>query len=96
MSAPAFFRYLPPMKRKEIAPLVMLFLAAGLIVIFAKVTEELLEGDLHGFDTRRPCQRHETRKPGGSTGTRLPGSCRHRRTGRAGTVTWPCWRLRPG
>jgi undecaprenyl-diphosphatase len=46
----AFFRYLPPMKRKEIAPLVMLLLAAGLIVIFAKITEELLEGDLHGFD----------------------------------------------
>lgn len=50
MSAPAFFRYLPPMKRKEIAPLIMLFLAAGLIVIFAKITGELLEGDLHGFD----------------------------------------------
>ena len=50
MSAPAFFRYLPPMKRKEIAPLIMLFLAATLIVIFAKVTEELLEGGLHGFD----------------------------------------------
>jgi undecaprenyl-diphosphatase len=50
MSAPVFFRYLPPMKRKEIAPLVMLLLAAGLIVIFAKITEELLEGDLHGFD----------------------------------------------
>jgi undecaprenyl-diphosphatase len=28
----------------------MLLLAAGLIVIFAKITEELLEGDLHGFD----------------------------------------------
>jgi undecaprenyl-diphosphatase len=50
MSAPAFFRYLPPMKRKEIAPLIMLFLAAGLIAIFAKITGELLEGDLHGFD----------------------------------------------
>jgi len=50
MSAPAFFRHLPPMKRKEIAPLVMLFLAAGLAVIFAKITEELLEGDLHVFD----------------------------------------------
>ncbi|MGA9267272.1 MAG: phosphatase PAP2 family protein [Rhodomicrobium sp.] len=50
MSAPAFFRRLPPMKRKEIAPLIMLFLAATLIVIFAKVTEELLEGGLHGFD----------------------------------------------
>ena len=49
MSAPAF-RYLPPMKRREIAPLVMLFLAAGLIVVFAKITGELLEGDLHGFD----------------------------------------------
>jgi undecaprenyl-diphosphatase len=46
----AFFRYLLLMKRKEIAPLVMLLLAAGLIVIFAKITEELLEGDLHGFD----------------------------------------------
>jgi undecaprenyl-diphosphatase len=50
MSAPDFFRHLPPMKRKEIAPLVMLFLAAALIVIFAKVTEELLEGGLHDFD----------------------------------------------
>ncbi len=50
MSAPAFFRHLPPMKRKEIAPLVMLFLAAGLIVLFAAITGELLEGDLHGFD----------------------------------------------
>src|SRR4249920_478727 len=50
MSAPVFFRHLPPMKRKEIAPLVMLLLAAGLIVIFAKVTEELLEGGLHDFD----------------------------------------------
>ena len=50
MSAPAFFRHLPPMKRREIAPLVLLFLAAGLIVIFAKITGELLEGDLHGFD----------------------------------------------
>ena len=50
MSVPAFFRYLPPMKQREIAPLIMLFLAAGLLVIFAKITEELLEGDLHGFD----------------------------------------------
>jgi undecaprenyl-diphosphatase len=50
MPAPAFFRHLPPMKRKEIAPLIMLFLAAGLAVIFAKITEELLEGDLHVFD----------------------------------------------
>jgi undecaprenyl-diphosphatase len=50
MSAPDFFRHLPPMKRKEIAPLIMLFLAAGLVVIFAKITEEMLEGDLHGFD----------------------------------------------
>ena len=50
MSAPAFFRYLAPMKRREIAPLIMLFLATGLIVIFAIITEELLEGDLHGFD----------------------------------------------
>lgn len=48
MSAPVFFRRLPPMK--EIAPLVMLFLAAGLIVIFAKVTEELLAGGLYDFD----------------------------------------------
>lgn len=50
MSAPAFFRYLEPMKRREIAPLIMLFLAAGLIVIFAIITAELREGDLHGFD----------------------------------------------
>ena len=50
MSAPAFFRYLPPMKRREIAPLLMLILAASLIVIFAAITEELVEGDLHGFD----------------------------------------------
>ena len=50
MSAPAFFRYLPPMKRREIAPLIMLFLAAGLVVIFAKITEDLLEGNLRGFD----------------------------------------------
>jgi undecaprenyl-diphosphatase len=50
MSAPAFFRHLSPMKRKEIAPLIMLLLAAGLAVIFAKITEEMLEGDLHGFD----------------------------------------------
>ena len=50
MSAPAFFRHLPPMKRRKIAPLIMLFLAAALIVIFAIITEELLEGDLHGFD----------------------------------------------
>ncbi len=50
MSAPAFFRYLPPMKRREIAPLILLFLAAGLIVMFAAITEELVEGDLHGFD----------------------------------------------
>lgn len=50
MSAPDFFRYVPLMKRKEIAPLVMLFLAAGLIIIFAKITEELLEGDLRDFD----------------------------------------------
>ena len=50
MSAPALFRHLPPMKRKEIAPLIMLFLAAGLIVLFAAITDELLEGDLHGFD----------------------------------------------
>ncbi len=50
MSAPAFLRYLPPMKRREIAPLILLFLAAGLIVTFAAITEELVEGDLHGFD----------------------------------------------
>jgi undecaprenyl-diphosphatase len=50
MSAPAIFRYLPPMKPREIAPLIMLFIAAGLIVIFAKITEEILEGDLHDFD----------------------------------------------
>ena len=50
MSAPAFSRYLPPMKRKEIAPLIMLFLAASLIIMFAKITEELLEGDLQTFD----------------------------------------------
>ncbi len=50
MSAPAAFRRLPPMKRKEIAPLVMLLAAAGLIVIFAKITEEMLDGDLHSFD----------------------------------------------
>ncbi len=50
MSAPAFFHRLPPMKWKEIAPLVMLLVAAGLIVICAKITEEVLEGDLHSFD----------------------------------------------
>ncbi len=51
MPSPAFLRYFPPIKRNEIAPLVMLCLAAGLIVLFAGITEELLEGDLHGFDS---------------------------------------------
>ena len=46
MSTPAFLRNLSPTKQKEIAPLVMLLLAAALIVIFAKIMEELLEGDL--------------------------------------------------
>jgi undecaprenyl-diphosphatase len=50
MSTPAFLRNLSPTKQKEIAPLVMLLLAAALIVIFAKIMEELLEGDLHDFD----------------------------------------------
>ncbi len=50
MSAPAFFRYLPPMKRREIAPLILLFLAAALVVMFAAITEELVDGDLHSFD----------------------------------------------
>jgi len=50
MSTPDFFRRLPPMKQKEIAPLVMLLVAAGLIAIFAEITEKLLEGDLHSFD----------------------------------------------
>ncbi len=50
MSAPSFLRYLPPIRQKEIAPLIMLLLAASLIVVFAKITEELHEGDLHDFD----------------------------------------------
>jgi undecaprenyl-diphosphatase len=50
MSAPAFFRHLPPMRQKEMAPLVMLLLSAGLITIFAKITEEMFEGDLQSFD----------------------------------------------
>ncbi len=50
MSAPAFFHKLPPMKRGEIAPLILLVLAASLIVMFAAITEELVDGDLHGFD----------------------------------------------
>ena len=31
-------------------PLVMLLLSAGLITIFAKITEEMFEGDLQSFD----------------------------------------------
>ena len=50
MSAPAFLHNLPPMKRREIAPLILLVLAASLIVMFAAITEELVDGDLHAFD----------------------------------------------
>jgi undecaprenyl-diphosphatase len=38
------------MKQKEIAPLVLLLVAAALIVGFAKIAGELAQGDLHGFD----------------------------------------------
>jgi undecaprenyl-diphosphatase len=41
---------LDPKKRKEIIPLVMLLLAAALIIIVAKITEELMDGDLADFD----------------------------------------------
>ena len=50
MSAPAFLHNLPPVKRGEIAPLILLFLAASLIVMFAAIMEELVDGDLHAFD----------------------------------------------
>jgi undecaprenyl-diphosphatase len=38
------------MKQKEIAPLVLLFIAAALVVAFAKIGGELAEGDLHDID----------------------------------------------
>ena len=50
MFAPRFLGSLCPEKRKEITPLILLLLAASLIVLFAKITEELIEGDLHSFD----------------------------------------------
>ena len=49
MSA-AFFRNLPRLKGKNILPLLMLLLAAGLTLSFAAITEELLEGGLKAFD----------------------------------------------
>lgn len=49
MSA-ALFRRPPPPKQREIAPLVMLFLAAGLILAFSAITEDVLDGDLQDFD----------------------------------------------
>ena len=39
-----------PMKPREMMPLVMLFLAAALILTFAKIAEEMLQGDLQDFD----------------------------------------------
>ncbi len=46
----SFFRRSSPLRRQELAPLVLLFIATGLIAAFAKIVDELLEGDLHDFD----------------------------------------------
>lgn len=46
----SFFRRSSSLKRQELAPLVLLFIATGLIAAFAKIVDELLEGDLHDFD----------------------------------------------
>src|SRR5271165_179659 len=43
-------RSLTPAKRNEIAPLLLLLLAALLITFFAKILTELQNGDLHDFD----------------------------------------------
>ena len=39
-----------PVKPREMMPLIMLFLAAALSLTFAKIAEEMLDGDLQDFD----------------------------------------------